>query len=160
MYGCQNWQCSTRYPPESTTKKYKKTTYKKLKNDGVKVENPDPTGHRKILLYTHTSHTSCVYTCHTSCIHTCTCIYIHTYLYTYTHVMYVCYILHTTYMNVHMTWSFTYMYIRSCTLDISTGTDHPWSKWTVSCYLKYLKRCKAHLPSLAGICVVCTISLD
>ena len=52
MYGCQNWQCSAGDTPEPTAKKYKKTTYKKITNDGVQVENLDPTGLRKILLYT------------------------------------------------------------------------------------------------------------
>ena len=51
MYGCQNWQCSEGDTPEPTAKKYKKTTYKKITNDGVQVENLDPTGLRKILLY-------------------------------------------------------------------------------------------------------------
>ena len=51
MYGCQNWQCSAGDSPEPTAKKYKKTTYKKITNDGVQVENLDPTGLRKILLY-------------------------------------------------------------------------------------------------------------
>ena len=51
MYGCQNWQCSAGDTPEPTAKKYKKTTYKKITNDGVQVENLDPTGLRKILLY-------------------------------------------------------------------------------------------------------------
>ena len=51
MYGCQNWQCSAGDPPESTAKKYKKTTYKKIQNDGVQVENPGTTTLRKILLY-------------------------------------------------------------------------------------------------------------
>ena len=53
MYGCQNWQCSAGDTPEPTAKKYKKTTYKKITNDGVQVENLDPTGLRKILLYTY-----------------------------------------------------------------------------------------------------------
>ena len=53
MYGCQNWQCSAGDPPESTAKKYKKTTYKKIQNDGVQVENPGTTTLRKILLYTY-----------------------------------------------------------------------------------------------------------
>ena len=53
MYGCQNWQCSAGDPPESTAKKYKKTTYKKIQNDGVQVENPGTTTLRKILLYTN-----------------------------------------------------------------------------------------------------------
>jgi hypothetical protein len=44
MYGCQNWQCSAGDSPESIAKKYKKTTYEKIKKkDGVQVEN-DPTG--------------------------------------------------------------------------------------------------------------------
>ena len=51
MYGCQNWQCSAGDSPEPTAKKYKKTTYDKITNDGVQVENLDPTGLRKILLY-------------------------------------------------------------------------------------------------------------
>ena len=51
MYGCQNWQCSARDSPKPTAKKYKKTTYDKITNDGVQVENLDPTGLRKILLY-------------------------------------------------------------------------------------------------------------
>ena len=51
MYGCQNWQCSAGDSPEPTAKKYKKTTYEKITNDGVQVENLDPTGLRKILLY-------------------------------------------------------------------------------------------------------------
>ena len=51
MYGCQNWQCSVGDSPEPTAKKYKKTTYDKITNDGVQVENLDPTGLRKILLY-------------------------------------------------------------------------------------------------------------
>ena len=51
MYGCQNWQCSAGDTPEPTAKKYKKTTYDKITNDGVQVENLDPTGLRKILLY-------------------------------------------------------------------------------------------------------------
>jgi hypothetical protein len=50
MHGCQNWQCSAGDPPESTAKKYKKTTYKKIQNDGVQVENPGTTTLRKILL--------------------------------------------------------------------------------------------------------------
>ena len=58
MYGCQNWQCSAGDSPEPTAKKYKKTTYDKITNDGVQrtvqVENLDPTGLRKILLYTCT----------------------------------------------------------------------------------------------------------
>ena len=54
MYGCQNWQCSAGDPPESTAKKYKKTTYKKIQNDGVQVENPGTTTLRKILLYVYT----------------------------------------------------------------------------------------------------------
>ena len=53
MYGCQNWQCSAGDTPEPTAKKYKKTTYEKITNDGVQVENLDPTGLRKILLYIH-----------------------------------------------------------------------------------------------------------
>ena len=53
MYGCQNWQCSAGDSPKPTAKKYKKTTYDKITNDGVQVENLDPTGLRKILLYTH-----------------------------------------------------------------------------------------------------------
>jgi hypothetical protein len=53
MYGCQNWQCSAGDPPESTAKKYNKTTYKKIENDGVQVENPGTTTLRKILLYIH-----------------------------------------------------------------------------------------------------------
>jgi hypothetical protein len=55
MYGCQNWQCSAGDPPESTAKKYNKTTYKKIENDGVQVENPGTTTLRKILLYIHTT---------------------------------------------------------------------------------------------------------
>ena len=51
MYGCQNWQCSAGDSPKPTAKKYKKTTYKKITNDGIQVENLDPTGLRKILLY-------------------------------------------------------------------------------------------------------------
>ena len=51
MYGCQNWQCSAGDSPKPTAKKYKKTTYDKITNDGVQVENLDPTGLRKILLY-------------------------------------------------------------------------------------------------------------
>ena len=51
MYGCQNWQCSAGDSSEPTAKKYKKTTYEKITNDGVQVENLDPTGLRKILLY-------------------------------------------------------------------------------------------------------------
>ena len=51
MYGCQNWQCSAGDTPKPTAKKYKKTTYDKITNDGVQVENLDPTGLRKILLY-------------------------------------------------------------------------------------------------------------
>ena len=51
MYGCQNWQCSAGDTLEPTAKKYKKTTYDKITNDGVQVENLDPTGLRKILLY-------------------------------------------------------------------------------------------------------------
>ena len=75
MYGCQNWQCSAGDSSKPTAKKYKKTTYDKITNDGVQVENLDPTGLRKILLY----------------------IYIHTYIpgtyiHTYT----------GAYMNVHM----------------------------------------------------------
>ena len=54
MYGCQNWQCSAGDTPEPTAKKYKKTTYDKITNDGVQVENLDPTGLRKILLYMYT----------------------------------------------------------------------------------------------------------
>ena len=54
MYSCQNWQCSAGHSPEPTAKKYKKTTYDKITNDGVQVENLDPTGLRKILLYTRT----------------------------------------------------------------------------------------------------------
>ena len=67
MYGCQNWQCSAGDSPKPTAKKYKKTTYDKITNDGVQVENLDPTGLRKILLYTYT--------------------YIHTYMY-YIHTYY------------------------------------------------------------------------
>ena len=52
MYGCQNWQCSAGDTPEPTVKKYEKTTYEKITNDGVQVENLDPTGLKKILLYT------------------------------------------------------------------------------------------------------------
>ena len=52
MYSCQNWQCSAGHSPEPTAKKHKKTTYNKMTNDGVQVENLDPTGLRKILLYT------------------------------------------------------------------------------------------------------------
>ena len=52
MYGCQNWQCSAGDSSKPTAKKYKKTTYDKITNDGVQVENLDPTGLRKILLYT------------------------------------------------------------------------------------------------------------
>ena len=51
MYGCQNLQCSAGDSPKPTTKKYKKTTYEKVTNDGVQVENLDPTGLKKILLY-------------------------------------------------------------------------------------------------------------
>ena len=46
MYGCQNWQCSAGDSPEPTAKKCKKTTYEKITNDGVYVENLDPTGLR------------------------------------------------------------------------------------------------------------------
>ena len=53
MYRCQNWQCSAGDSPEPTAKKYKKTTYDKITNDGVQVENLDPTGLRKILLYVY-----------------------------------------------------------------------------------------------------------
>ena len=56
MYSCQNWQCSAGHSPEPTAKKYKKTTYKKITNDGVQVENLDPTGLRKILLYMYVCH--------------------------------------------------------------------------------------------------------
>ena len=42
MYGCQNWQCSAGDSSEPTAKKYKKTTYDKITNDGVQVENLDP----------------------------------------------------------------------------------------------------------------------
>ena len=63
MYGCQNWQCSAGDPPESTAKKYKKTTYKKIQNDGVQVENPGTTTLRKILLYTCTHKHVCVQKC-------------------------------------------------------------------------------------------------
>ena len=53
MHGCQHLQCSAGDPPKSTAKKYKKTTYRyeMITNDGVLIENPDPTGHRKIHLY-------------------------------------------------------------------------------------------------------------
>ena len=54
MYGCQNWQCSAGDSSKPTAKKYKKTTYDKITNDGVQVENLDPTGLRKILLYSCT----------------------------------------------------------------------------------------------------------
>ena len=66
MHGCQNWQCSAGDSPESTAKKYKKTTYKKIQNDGVQVENPGTTTLRKILLYMY--------------------VHIHTYM-TYIHVV-------------------------------------------------------------------------
>ena len=68
MYGCQNWQCSAGDTSEPTAKKYKKTTYDKITNDGVQVENLDPTGLRKILLYTGTG-THTVYVC--AYIHVC-----------------------------------------------------------------------------------------
>ena len=57
MYGCQNWQRSAGDSPEPTAKKYKKTTYEKITNDGVQVENPGTTTLRKILLYSVHVHT-------------------------------------------------------------------------------------------------------
>ena len=69
MYGCQNWQCSAGDSPEPTAKKYKKTTYDKITNDGVQVENLDPTGLRKILLYIHVHvYDTVLYAVH---VHTC-----------------------------------------------------------------------------------------
>ena len=61
MYGCQNWQCSAGDTPEPTAKKYKKTTYDKITNDGVQVENLDPTGLRKILLYMYMYVNTCIH---------------------------------------------------------------------------------------------------
>ena len=63
MYGCQNWQCSAGDTPEPTAKKYKKTTYDKITNDGVQVENLDPTGLRKILLYIQANYGTRVTNC-------------------------------------------------------------------------------------------------
>ena len=90
MYGCQNWQCSAGHSPEPTAKKYKKTTYEKITNDGVQVENLDPTGLRKILLYvpvhediqhTYIQYMSCMYV--DSTYMTYILLYITTYIHTY-----------------------------------------------------------------------------
>ena len=49
-----------RHSQTDRQKIYKKTTYDKITNDGVQVENLDPTGLRKILLYTcHVLYTYC-----------------------------------------------------------------------------------------------------